>query len=344
MSSIRLAIGSRVRVAAALLFCGAGMLACGDGVPPSPAYVPVTAPDQPAPQSPAPVGPSSVDDGPIPEGRLAFELEVLASPTEPGILPRIYTMRTDGTGVLALTPAGEIGKAPAWSPDGRRLAYESYHGDAAEIWTVRADGTDRALVARGATAPFWLDATHLGYQCDASLCAVRDDGSEQRTLLARQRNRDAEDFAYSLSPDGRTIAFTRITLPGPSAATSHVYVMNADGTGERSLASATEGDSPHWSPVGRSIAFASAKYGTAIADADGGAVQSVSQRDGVALPYGISNPAWSPTGTYVVFGVKVQSFYIARADGTGPIRHVNTPFPADANRVSLVNAWAWTSP
>ena len=75
-----------------------------------------------------------------------------------------------------------------------RLAYESYHGDAPEIWTVRGDGTSRALVARDATDPFWLDDAHLGYQCGASLCTVRDDGADQRTLLARSALPNAADY------------------------------------------------------------------------------------------------------------------------------------------------------
>jgi hypothetical protein len=210
--------GSRVRVRIAmLLLCCTGLAACREGTATAPGSLPITAADPPAPPASAPVA-SGADTA----GRLAFELEVYGTQSgEPGSPPRIYTMRTDGSGLLALTPAGEIGRAPAWSPDGSRLAYESYHGDAAEVWTVRSDGTGRALVARVATDPFWLDDTHLGYQCGTSLCAVRDDGSQQRTLLARDPLPNAADFAYRLSPDGRTIAFTRLTYFGPGAPSSH---------------------------------------------------------------------------------------------------------------------------
>jgi TolB protein len=337
MSSNRDSISSRVRVRIAmLLVCCTGVAACHESTATAPASVAVTVPDQPAPPASAPFA-----SGAIPAGRLAFELEVYGTQSgKPGSLPRIYTMRTDGTGLLALTPDGEIGRAPAWSPDGSRLAYESYHADAAEVWTVRSDGTGRALVARAATDPFWLDDTHLGYQCGTSLCAVRDDGSQQRTLLARDSLPNAADFAYRLSPDGRTIAFTRLTYFGPGAPSSHVYVMNVDGTGERML---MEGDSPQWSPVGRSIAFASANYGTAVADVDGGVVTSVSKRDGVSLPGGVSNPGWSPAGTELVFGSGL-AFYFARADGTGPIGRGYVPISIDADRGYTVNAWAWTSP
>lgn len=329
--------GSRVRVGiVVLLLCCTELTACRESIATAPARIPAAGHEQPAPPASAPVA-----SGAIPAGRLAFELEVFGAPSgAPGSLPRIYTMRTDGTGLLALTPAGEIGRAPAWSPDGSRLAYESYHDDAAEVWTVRSDGTGRARIARVATDPFWLDDTHLGYQCGTSLCAVRDDGSQQRTLLARDSLPNAADFAYRLSPDGRTIAFTRLTYFGPGAPSSHVYVMNVDGTGERML---MEGDSPQWSPVGRSIALASKRYGTAVVDADDGVVTSLSQPDGVNFVLGVSSPAWSPTGTDVVFG-SALAFYFARADGTGPISRGYAPISIGADRAYTVNAWAWTSP
>jgi dipeptidyl aminopeptidase/acylaminoacyl peptidase len=347
MSSARSAVGSRVRAGIALTFlCCAEIVGCGGVEPSGPARALSTLPDAPAPPASAPTASwFVVDTGPIPPGRLAFELEVI--PTAPGgttpYYARIYTMRTDGAGLLALTPAGEIGRAPAWSPDGSRLAYESWHVDAAEIWTVRADGTGRTLVARAASEPFWLDDTHLGFQCGTSLCAIRDDGAERRVLLARDSLPNAADFAYKLSPDRTTIVFTRITYFGPGAPSTYVYVMNADGTGERKLTPDDQGDSPQWSPVGRSVAYASARRGDAVVDADAGAVTLVSRWNGESPFRSIGSPAWSPAGAELVFGNDVRAFYFARADGTGLIRRVRPSLSINAGDNALVNAWAWTS-
>jgi hypothetical protein len=215
MSSIRASLGSGVRAGLAVTaICCAGLSACRETVPPSaPAHAPGTAGTPPGttPTQPTIV----VDTGPIPAGRLAFEVESFGR-------PRIYSMRTDGSGLIALSEEDEIGRAPAWSRDGSKLVYESYHRDAPEIWTVRPDGTGRTLVARNATEPFWLDDARLAYQCGTNICIVRDDGSQQRMVLARDALPNAADFAYRLSSDSRTIAFTRITYLGPGAPSSYV--------------------------------------------------------------------------------------------------------------------------
>lgn len=330
MRFTRRTIGSRIGAGILLTFLPcAAVLACRDSAPPSAPTGVSTVPDPPVPPATVPTVPTTPTtgaDSAFLAGRFAFEIESYSTPSG-GSLPRIYTIRANGSGFLALTPEGEIGRAPAWSPDGTRLAYESWHVDASEIWTVRPDGTDRTLVAREAAAPFWLDDTHLGFQCGTSLCAIRDDGAERRVLLARNPVPNAEDFAYRLSPDGKAIIFTRISyLERP--ASSYVYVMNADGTGERRLTPDEQGDSPQWSPTGRRILFVGDKHGTAVADADGGPVTSV-----FPVP---STATWSPTGTEVVYA-RGNTFYFAPVGGTGPTHGLSLPIS-----VYAMNAIAWT--
>ncbi len=70
------------------------------------------------------------------------------------------------------------------------------------------------------------------------------DGSHQRRLT-----RNATEDAYpSWSPDGTKIAFTRQCWysNGTSDWDEEIYVMNADGSGQKRIA---KGDDPAWRPA-----------------------------------------------------------------------------------------------
>ena len=92
-----------------------------------------------------------------------------------GIAPsgdeEIYVANADGTGITALTDDAYLDSAPAWSPDGTRIAWES----------LRDGGGDREI--------FVMDA----------------DGSDVRQLT----DNDLHDEGPAWSPDGRLITFTR---------------------------------------------------------------------------------------------------------------------------------------
>jgi Tol biopolymer transport system component len=64
-----------------------------------------------------------------------------------GIAPsgdeEIFVANADGTGVTALTDDHALDSAPAWSPDGSRIAWESLRdGGDREIYVMEADGTN----------------------------------------------------------------------------------------------------------------------------------------------------------------------------------------------------------
>jgi Tol biopolymer transport system component len=82
---------------------------------------------------------------------------------------------------------------------------------------------------------------------------VATDGEQPPVQLTEQPRRIDGDPAWS--PDGRQIAFRR-----GAGIDAEIYLMNADGTNERLLATGPGPDSdPTWSPDGGRIAFVSAR-------------------------------------------------------------------------------------
>ena len=64
--------------------------------------------------------------------------------------PQLFVMHPDGTGKVALTDGADNSTSlrPIWSPDGSRLLYQTQGSDGrVSIWTMKPDGSDRALVA-----------------------------------------------------------------------------------------------------------------------------------------------------------------------------------------------------
>jgi len=171
-------------------------------------------------------------------------------------------------GGLLVTPAFAIGSrllhliqgaqrlvvapSPAWSPDGRKIAFVSDRDLNPGIYVMNADGsrqrrlTGEADLNAGQT---WSpDGRKLAFLVPggrvSELYVVNADGSGRRKLT-----RDAGIAAPAWSPDGRKLAF-RSDRNG----NAEIYV--ADGSGLRRLTrNPASDDGPAWSPDGRKIAF-----------------------------------------------------------------------------------------
>lgn len=144
----------------------------------------------------------------------------------------IFTMNPDGGRVRQLTrnttdPDGgpAIDAEPAWSPNGRRIAFTSTRdGGEAEIYVMTSAGTRQTRLT---TTDPW----------------VMDHGPDW-------------------SPNGREIAFSSNRV---SYENTEIYRMRPDGTGVRRVTRTVDGvddNAPAWSPNGRQIAFTSNRSGT----------------------------------------------------------------------------------
>jgi Tol biopolymer transport system component len=217
-------------------------------------------------------------------------------------------VNADGSFRLRLAGAG---RAPAWSPDGRTIAFFSgvkiylmnadgtEHQALTRLWNGRRaslawspDGRKLAFLAAGGPVVDDLGRGGCGQYC-FNLYVLNSDGSGLRNLTSKLSA--AQGFGAVLasdpvwSPNGRKIAFVRLSKP------LGVYVVNADGSGLRNLTPkpnpAFDAD-PAWSPDGRSIAFRSTRDGNTdiyIMNADGSG-----QRNLTRSPANEGRFAWAP--------------------------------------------------
>jgi TolB protein len=169
---------------------------------------------------------------------------------------------------------------PAWSPDGRRIAFarttDCYC--TARLFVMRASGrrVRRLTDGRFDESPEWSPNGRLiAYDSTRGLKVIRPDGSGERRLA---RFGEAADVAWS--PDGRRLAFAR---------GRYVWIAPWKGEGARRL---VRGGDPDWSPDGQKLVYMPPRGGVATVRADG-----KGQR---FLTNGML-PAWSPDGKRIAF-------------------------------------------
>jgi TolB protein len=242
----------------------------------------------------------------------------------------IYTFLSGGQGLQRLTTDPLFDACPAWSADGKRLAWchGVQRGGIIEVWTMKLDGTAKspltALGGRSLFPDFAPDGMRILFSSQPAgatnfdLFVINTDG----TGLVQLTSDPAFDGNPAWSPDGDQIVFT-----SDRSGVGQVYVMDANGGNVTQLTfdEVWKDQVPDWSPDGSKIAYAAGDPGDILVmNADGSDQHTV-----VGGPSDDFGTAWSPDGAQIAFvRFDDRSVYVVNADGTD--EHAVRPFGLQA--------------
>jgi TolB protein len=232
----------------------------------------------------------------------------------------LYIVDYDGFNPRRVTVNRSLNILPAWSPDGRSLAYVSYRQGVPDVFRASIFEGRSANLTGGAGqsfAPsFSPDGKRIAYASTRSgnmeIWMANADGSAARKLTSSP----AGDTAPSWSPTGAEIAFTSDRSGSPQ-----LYVMDSEGLNVRRLTHVGNwNDAAAWNP---SKEYAEIAY-TARLEAGGFdiAVIDIATRQVRQVTAGRGSceyPSWAPSGRHLVFSCKrgqTWQITVANRDGT----------------------------
>lgn len=211
----------------------------------------------------------------------------------------IFVADFDGLEVRQITRNQSINISPAWTPDGRKIAFTCYLKRNPDLYLVDADGRNVQpfLSSPGLhAAPSWSpDGTQIALMMAtegrSEIVVVDASGGNPKRLTKGHGN----EASPSWSPDGKWITFVSDRSGSPQ-----VYIMSSDGSQTRRLT--YEGNyntNPAWSPKGDRIAYVGREGGQFhifTITPEGTNLQRLTGNAG-----NNENPAWSPDGRYLAF-------------------------------------------
>jgi len=229
--------------------------------------------------------------------RLKQSIEVRA-------VKEIYIADYDGANQRRFTVNHTLNINPAWSPDGRLLAFASYVRGIPDIFIANIyQGTEPERPLRNGRGEenflpvFSPDGTKIAFQSNrdgnAEIYVMNRDGSGIRRIT----NHPLIDATPTWSPSGNQLAFVSDRTGSPQ-----IYVVDADGLNFRPLTVGLESycDRPTWSPAPfNEIAYA-ARTGVGF-DIK---VLDLASRERRQITFGEGSnesPSYAPNGRHLAF-------------------------------------------
>lgn len=262
-------------------------------------------------------------------------LASLAGAESPGKNGRLAFMRKDASGhwqvwvsgprldrTKQLTLRPHDSGWPVWSPDGRKLAFDSNRSDPNpgdttqinDIFTMNPDGSGVTRLTNGKGV-----STDAGWSPNGSLIAfasdrgdfpdrqgiyvMKPDGGGVRRITKLPVGYES-DSAPRFSPDGKRIVFTRYRGKN-RAEKAALFTVRLDGTGLLRLTTfAVHAGDADWAPDGKHIVFEAYpspdSFGDVyVVDANGQRLRNLTRNP--LRQAGSSDPVWAPDGTKILF-------------------------------------------
>ncbi|HET6630268.1 MAG TPA: Tol-Pal system beta propeller repeat protein TolB [Woeseiaceae bacterium] len=210
----------------------------------------------------------------------------------------------DGANEHVIVESPDPIMSPAWSPDGRRIAYVSFEGNQSSIFVQTLRTGNRIQVSNqpgiNGAPSFSPDGRRmvltLGGQDGNLDIHVMDLATRETTRLTTNRAIDTEG---SWTPDGEQIYFTSDRGGGPQ-----IYRVPASGgTPERVTFEGSYNARPRLSPDGTKLAMVhltQGNYRIAVKELDGGSllVLSTGQQD--------ESPSFAPNSDTLIYATREQ--------------------------------------
>jgi TolB protein len=235
----------------------------------------------------------------------------------------IYSCEFDGYNPQQLTRHHSITLFPAWSSDGKYLAYTSYKGGNPDLYIKNlAEMQEVSVSQKGINiTPAWVPdkfelAATLSFSGDQEIYLLTGEGK----IIKRLTNMRGSDVSPTWSPDGKKMAFVSNRSGNPQ-----IYITDLVSDKTRRLTyDGNYNTQPAWSPRGGKIAYAAfidGRHNICVMDAEGSEPLQLTHESGDN-----ESPSWSPDGNLIVFSSNREGrfqLYVMTAFGTDQRRLLN---------------------
>jgi len=237
----------------------------------------------------------------------------------------IFISDFDGYRPRQFTRHNSIVMSPAWSSDGKWIAYTSYSRGRPELFIKHIRDKRGAIVSKKGinSAPAWVPgknelAATLSFSGDPEIYLLTGTGK----IIKRLTYNKGIDTSPTWSPDGSQMAFVSRRAGSPQ-----IYIKDIKtGHARRLTFQGRYNTQPSWSPKGDKIAYSAIEKGEAniyVINTNGSNSMQLTRDAGYN-----ESPSWSPDGSLMVFSSTregVGRIYVMTAFGTDQRRLLKMP-------------------